>query len=111
MWSNWTPYPFNELPKTYSFLVKNPSIWRMGYYVNQPRIVHYPTSAFTSFFVHRKISEAFDHYQPDLVVSVHPLMQHVPLSILRRRIQCAPLASILVLSQLLCPYLHLGCLA
>jgi len=88
VWSHWTPYPFNELPKTYSFMVKNPSIWRMGYYVQQPRVVHYPTSAVTSLMVHRKIGAAFDLYQPDLVVSVHPLMQHVPLSVLRQRIRC-----------------------
>lgn len=29
----------------------------------------------------------FETYQPDLVVSVHPLMQHVPLRILHRRIR------------------------
>lgn len=90
VWSNWTPFPFNELPKTYSFLVKNPSIWRMGYYAQQPRLVHYPTSAFTSLFVSHKIGEAFDKYQPDLVVSVHPLMQHVPLRVLRQRIRYLP---------------------
>ena len=88
VWSHWTPYPFNELPKTYSFMVKNPSIWRMGYYVQQPRVVHYPTSVVTSLMVARKIGAAFDLYQPDLVVSVHPLMQHVPLSVLRQRIRC-----------------------
>ena len=87
VWSNWTPYPFNELPKTYSFLVKNPAIWRMGYYVQQPRLVHYPTSAFTSVFVSRNVSRAFKLYQPDLVVSVHPLMQHVPLRALKDMIR------------------------
>ncbi len=60
------------------------------------RLVHYTTSAIANLFVSRKISEAFDHYAPDLVVSVHPLMQHVPLRVLRLRVMCAP-------STLFCP--------
>jgi hypothetical protein len=34
-----------------------------------------PTATATAAFVGQRISEAFDLYQPDLVVSVHPLMQ------------------------------------
>jgi Monogalactosyldiacylglycerol (MGDG) synthase len=36
----------------------------------------------------------FEQYQPNLVISVHPLMQHVPLRILHRRIRaglCDPI--------------------
>ena len=39
----------------------------------------------TSAFVSEQLSAAFDVYDPDLVVSVHPLMQLVPLRVLRRR--------------------------
>ena len=39
----------------------------------------------TSAFVAEQLSAAFDVYDPDLVVSVHPLMQLVPLRVLRRR--------------------------
>lgn len=31
--------------------------------------------------------QAFDLYQPDLVVSVHPLMQHIPIGVLKQRIR------------------------
>jgi hypothetical protein len=41
----------------------------------QPRLVHVPASTLSAAIVGRRISEAFDQYQPDLVVSVHPLMQ------------------------------------
>ena len=30
-----------------------------------------------------QVTEAFEKYQPDLVVSVHPLMQHVPIRVLK----------------------------
>jgi len=39
----------------------------------------------TSAFVSEQLAAAFDVYDPDLVVSVHPLMQLVPLRVLRRR--------------------------
>ncbi len=41
----------------------------------QPRLMHVPCSTATAAVVGHRVSEAFDLYQPDLVVSVHPLMQ------------------------------------
>ena len=55
--------------------VKYPFLWRLGYTFTQPRIVHVPVQHVMGLIMGRQISEAFDHYQPDLVVSVHPLMQ------------------------------------
>lgn len=85
VWTNHTPYPFNQLPKTYSFMVRNSLMWRIGYYGQQPRFIHVPTQTVSSLFVSKQVAEAFDHYQPDLVVSVHPLMQLVPLRVLRQQ--------------------------
>ena len=85
IWTNHTPYPFNQLPRTYSFMVRNSLIWRVGYYGQQPRFIHVPTQTISSLFVSRQVGEAFDRYKPDLVVSVHPLMQLVPLRVLRQQ--------------------------
>ncbi|KAI7838470.1 hypothetical protein COHA_007733 [Chlorella ohadii] len=87
IWTHHTPYPFNQMPKTYSFLVKYGFLWRAAFNAWQPRVVHVPCSTASSVVVGRRVSEAFDIYQPDLVVSVHPLMQHVPLRIMRMRIK------------------------
>lgn len=85
VWTDHTPYPFNQLPKTYSFMVRNSLMWRIGYYGQQPRFIHVPTQTVSSLFVSKQVAAAFDHYQPDLVVSVHPLMQLVPLRVLRQQ--------------------------
>ena len=92
IWSNHTPYPFNQLPKTYSFMVCNSLMWRIGYYGQQPRFIHVPTQTVSSLFVSKQVGKAFQHYQPDLVVSVHPLMQLVPLRVLRQQERCAILS-------------------
>lgn len=41
-WKDHTPRPFNSLPDTYSFLVKQPILWRIAYMSQQPRIIHKP---------------------------------------------------------------------
>ncbi|KAK9861351.1 hypothetical protein WJX84_003361 [Apatococcus fuscideae] len=87
LWSNHTKWPFNQLPKSYSFLVKNSFLWRLGYYFQQPRIVHVPVQRASAAWVGHEVSKAFDQYQPDLCISVHPLMQTLALRVLRSRIR------------------------
>ena len=87
IWSQHTPWPLNQIPKTYSFLVKNGFLWRFGYYTNQPRFMHRPFLKMTAFMARQHIGAVFGEYNPDLIVSVHPLLQQVPLTILRNRIK------------------------
>ncbi|KAL6770016.1 MGD1 [Auxenochlorella protothecoides x Auxenochlorella symbiontica] len=87
IWTDYTPWPCNRLPKTYSFLVKYPFLWRLGFLTSQPRFVHVPVTTATAAFVGPQVSRAFDETRPDLVVSVHPLMQIVPVRVLRQRIR------------------------
>eukprot|EP00878_Enallax_costatus_P016039 GHUV01016815.1.p1 GENE.GHUV01016815.1~~GHUV01016815.1.p1 ORF type:complete len:526 (+),score=156.68 GHUV01016815.1:200-1777(+) len=77
MWKEHTPRPFNNMPDSYSFLVHHGMLWRMAYHSIQPRAVHIPYLSAMYAFVGKHLSDAFDRYDPDLVVSVHPLMQHV----------------------------------
>ncbi|KAJ8751857.1 hypothetical protein K2173_026056 [Erythroxylum novogranatense] len=83
LWSEHTPWPFNQLPRSYNFLVKHGSLWKMTYYGTAPRMIHQPNFAATSPFIAREVAKGLMKYQPDIIISVHPLMQHVPLRILR----------------------------
>ena len=87
LWSHHTPWPYNEFPKSYSFMVKYPFIWRMNFTISQPRFVHVPLSSVMYAASAPLISAAFEKYDPNLIISVHPLMQHVPVRVLRRRIE------------------------
>ena len=87
LWSLHTPWPYNEFPKSYSFMVKYPFIWRANFTMTQPRFVHVPLSTAMHAACGPSISAAFDKYKPNLIISVHPLMQHVPVRVLRRRIE------------------------
>ncbi|XP_076901305.1 monogalactosyldiacylglycerol synthase, chloroplastic-like isoform X2 [Bidens hawaiensis] len=85
LWTDHTPWPFNQLPRSYNFLVKHGSLWRMTYYASAPRVVHQSNFAATSTFIAREVARGLMKYQPNIIISVHPLMQHVPLRILRSR--------------------------
>ncbi|XP_039117380.1 monogalactosyldiacylglycerol synthase, chloroplastic isoform X1 [Dioscorea cayenensis subsp. rotundata] len=85
LWTDHTPWPFNQLPKSYNFLVKHGTLWKMTYYGSAPRLVHQPHFAATSTFIAREVEKGLMKYQPDIIISVHPLMQHVPLRILRAK--------------------------
>jgi 1,2-diacylglycerol 3-beta-galactosyltransferase len=87
LWTHHTPWPYNEFPKSYSFMVKYPFIWRTNFTLSQPRFVHVPLATVMQAVCGPSISAAFDKYKPNLVISVHPLMQHVPVHVLRRRIE------------------------
>ncbi|XP_022756300.1 monogalactosyldiacylglycerol synthase, chloroplastic-like isoform X3 [Durio zibethinus] len=54
LWSDHTPWPFNQLPKSYNFLVKLGSLWKMTYYISAPRVVHQSNFAATSTFIARR---------------------------------------------------------
>ncbi|EFJ50227.1 hypothetical protein VOLCADRAFT_58564, partial [Volvox carteri f. nagariensis] len=87
LWKEHTPAPFNSMPDTYSFLVKNAFLWRFTYEVTNPKLIHVPYLSTVGHFVSRGVHEALDKYHPDLVVSVHPLMQHIPIRIMAERIK------------------------
>ncbi|KAF5461331.1 hypothetical protein F2P56_017441 [Juglans regia] len=85
LWTDHTPWPFNQLPRSYNFLVKHGTLWKMTYYASAPRVVHQSNFAATSAFIAREVAKGLMKYQPDIIISVHPLMQHVPLRILRSK--------------------------
>ncbi|KAG6542394.1 hypothetical protein Mapa_016223 [Marchantia paleacea] len=85
LWKEHTPWPFNQVPKTYSFMVKHETLWKLAYHTTAPRFVHQSQMAATSTFIAREVAKGLLKYQPDVIISVHPLMQHVPIRILRAR--------------------------
>jgi 1,2-diacylglycerol 3-beta-galactosyltransferase len=85
LWADHTPAPFCDLPNSYSFLVRHAFLWRGTYHALNPRGCHYPYFSSVQALVGGSLKQAFDAFDPDLVVSVHPLMQHIPVRVLAAR--------------------------
>ena len=79
-------WPISIMPPSYNFMVRHPWMWWLNYKLSQPRIIHRPALRFVAVYCSRAVAEMYDKYQPDLIVSVHPLLQHAPIRILRQRI-------------------------
>jgi 1,2-diacylglycerol 3-beta-galactosyltransferase len=60
MWQDHTPAPFNQLPNSYSFLVKHGWMWRLSYHTLQPRMVHMPYMSAIHAFAAAQLHQAFD---------------------------------------------------
>ncbi|CAL6306654.1 unnamed protein product [Bathycoccus prasinos] len=84
LWSSHSPWPLCNMPKSYFFLVKNPWLWRLNFRCSEPKIVHETLFRGYAAIVSTQFSRVFMDYNPHLIVSVHPLMQHVPLMSLER---------------------------
>jgi 1,2-diacylglycerol 3-beta-galactosyltransferase len=85
MWTKHTPPPVNRLPKTYRYLVNEvPWFYKWLFQTTQkPQMTRDVLDAFYHY-VRKPVSRALRFYAPDLIISVHPLMQHVPLRVLSR---------------------------
>lgn len=84
IWTAFAPYPFNTFVTSYRFLAKHPLLWRAFYYYGSfppTKVVTQLWSRSTCYEVFRRAIESSD---PDMVVSVHPLCQHIPIPIVRK---------------------------
>ncbi len=84
LWTNHSPWPFCNMPKSYFFLVKHPWLWRLNFRCSEPNFIHEFMFSGYEAIVERRFRQAFLDYTPQLIVSVHPLMQHVPIKVLKR---------------------------
>lgn len=60
MWQEHTPFPFNKLPDSYSFLVNHGWMWRLTYNMLQPPALHLPYMATIHTFTANQLHQAFD---------------------------------------------------
>jgi 1,2-diacylglycerol 3-beta-galactosyltransferase len=80
---DYLPWPVKEAPKSYDFLAsKAPWLWRLLYEASDDTLGALDSTAGRALA--RGVERAFVEYQPDLVISVHPLAQHVSVRALRR---------------------------
>jgi 1,2-diacylglycerol 3-beta-galactosyltransferase len=84
LWRDYTPWPINQLPKSYGPIVnRGVWFWKFLWDASQQPLVVNPVLNLAGIFVRGSIRQAFVDHQPDLVISVHPLMQRLAFTSLR----------------------------
>lgn len=80
IWTAADKFPWSSSPKAYSYMGKRPHLWRAFFYGTAFYPVRLVTRLLHDFSLRRRFKKLLKQADPDLVVSVHPMCQHVPLS-------------------------------
>lgn len=95
LWSDHTPHPINKLPKVYGPIIQRGIwFWKFMWRISHEAWLSTAILRFVGLFVKRSMQRAYRQYSPDLVISVHPLMQEIPLSELRKFGSAAPFVTV-----------------
>jgi 1,2-diacylglycerol 3-beta-galactosyltransferase len=83
LWTEYAPFPYNRFVPYYRFMAKRPLLWRLLYTYG----LFTPTKKWTEFrsacTCYSKFKTAIENVNPDFVISVHPLTQLMPISIVK----------------------------
>lgn len=95
LWSQHTPPPLNQIPKTYRFLINDvPWLYKFIYDIGEKSELVDPLLKVTATFLSPFVSGAIEEKHPDLIVSVHPLMQQITLEVLQRMKKTIPFVTV-----------------
>ncbi|MEZ4706136.1 MAG: glycosyltransferase [Caldilineaceae bacterium] len=95
MWQNHTPHPFREMPRAYRWVVgPGLPLWKLMWHtMSQPTLQRHILDD-VKYLVKNDMKAYFRTSQPDMVVSVHPLLNHIGLNCLRDIGSRAPFATV-----------------
>ncbi|KAI3443898.1 hypothetical protein Pfo_000563 [Paulownia fortunei] len=83
VWKEYTGWPLNDMERQYKFMVKHVQLWKVAFHSTSPRWIHSVYLAAIAAFYAKEVEAGLMEYKPDIIISVHPLMQHIPLWVLK----------------------------
>ncbi|KAD4180191.1 hypothetical protein E3N88_28782 [Mikania micrantha] len=83
VWKEYTGWPLNNMENQYKFMVKHVQLWSVAFHGTSPRWIHGVYLAAIAAFYAKEVEAGLMEYKPDIIISVHPLMQHIPLWVLK----------------------------
>lgn len=83
VWKEYTGWPLNNMEQQYKFMVKHVGLWSVAFHGTSPRWIHSVYLAAIAAFYAKEVEAGLMEYKPDIIISVHPLMQHIPLLVLK----------------------------
>jgi hypothetical protein len=84
IWTDYASWPFNTFVPAYKWLAKNPAAWRAFWEYGRFPLTKWSTELLSNIVCHESFRECIEQFGPDMVVSVHPLCQDVPLRVLKQ---------------------------
>jgi 1,2-diacylglycerol 3-beta-galactosyltransferase len=87
-WRSYAPWPLNRIPDAYPWLVSDGLwLWNALWRTDDKTWPSGVISRMAMPLVRRSVAKLFRSEAPDLVVSVHPIINHIPLFVLRKELK------------------------
>ncbi|KAL9249027.1 Monogalactosyldiacylglycerol synthase 2, chloroplastic-like protein [Drosera capensis] len=83
VWKEYTGWPLNDMERQYKFMIKHVQLWKVAFHSTSPRWIHSTYLAAMAAYYAKEVEAGLMEYKPDIIISVHPLMQHIPLWVLK----------------------------
>lgn len=85
VWKEYTGWPLNDMERQYKFMVKHVGLWSVAFHGTSPKWIHRSYLSALAAYYAKEIEAGLMEYKPDIIISVHPLMQHIPLWVMKRQ--------------------------
>ncbi len=109
-WSDHTPWPIHRLPRIYGPMVHyTPWLWKALWILGERNWIARPVLALMGLLTQRSLLRLYQAQAPDLVICVHPLVQHPALRALRRYAPRVPFLTVVTdLASVSATWFHPG---
>ncbi len=109
-WSHHTPWPIHHLPRIYGPMVQHtPWLWKALWVLGERNWIARPVLALMGLLTQRSLLRLYQAQAPDLVICVHPLVQHPALRALRRYDPRVPFVTVVTdLASVSATWFHAG---
>lgn len=84
LWSDHGVLPYRTLVNTYKRMSANPIEWKFFYHLSNTKINEVFANIHSRVTCGRRIKKRLESHEPDVIVSVHPTMNHAPLKCTQR---------------------------
>ena len=99
LWTDYTPWPINRIPRTYSPIVARALwFWKLLWAVFENERALSAVLRLAYLLCRNELRKVLQDYRPHLIISVHPLMQHIFLRLLEQ--ERAPIPFVTVVTDL-----------
>lgn len=82
VWTSYTGWPFNGMVRQYRYMQSRPALWYTMYKASAFPPTRFFFNSVQRILAYSGIRACLDEYQPNLIISMHPLCQTVPLQAL-----------------------------
>jgi len=85
VYTDYCPWPFNKFVSGYQVMATHDWMWKYSWYGSAMAPIRVTMTAITTLRCKGAFERCINDHEPDLVVSLHPLTQSIPLGVLEKQ--------------------------